>query len=107
MTAKEITVSRADCPVRHENGNCTPVGGFCTAVNGPVCEAVRAAQDAGTFDANLRTSRALNEAAKLLTGLGYCTHYPGYTCDKGFSTPGVCETCIKEHLLEKGKEEEG
>lgn len=31
---------RKDCPMRHENGNCLPCGGFCTAVNDPICEAL-------------------------------------------------------------------
>jgi hypothetical protein len=26
-------LDRANCPMRHENGNCLPAGGFCTAVN--------------------------------------------------------------------------
>ena len=25
-------IDRTDCPMRAENGNCLPVGGFCTAV---------------------------------------------------------------------------
>ena len=38
---------RKDCPMRHENGNCLPAGGFCTAVNNPICEALHNAYDAG------------------------------------------------------------
>lgn len=98
---------RADCPMRHESGNCSPVGGFCTAVNDPICEAVHAAYDAGTYNANLRASKALDAAARLLAGCGYCTHYPGYTCDKGFTTPGVCEACIKKRLFEQAAKETG
>ena len=26
--------------MRHENGNCLPVGGFCTAINDEICEAL-------------------------------------------------------------------
>lgn len=33
-------VDRDECPMRHENGNCTVAGGFCTAVNDPICEAL-------------------------------------------------------------------
>lgn len=29
-----------DCPMRHDNGNCLPCGGFCTSVNMPICEAL-------------------------------------------------------------------
>lgn len=38
---------RKDCQMRHENGNCTVAGGFCTAVNDPVCEALHNAFDCG------------------------------------------------------------
>lgn len=31
---------RKDCLMRHKNGNCLPTGGFCTAVNDPICEAL-------------------------------------------------------------------
>ena len=31
---------RKDCPMRHENGNCLPAGGFCTAVNNIICDAL-------------------------------------------------------------------
>lgn len=38
---------RKDCPMRHENGNCTTVGGFCTAVNDQICEALHNAFNCG------------------------------------------------------------
>lgn len=38
---------RVDCPMRHENGNCLVAGGFCTAVNTPICEAIHNAYDTG------------------------------------------------------------
>ena len=38
---------RKDCPMRHENGNCTVIGGFCTAVNDPICEGLHNAYDSG------------------------------------------------------------
>ena len=34
---------RIDCPMRHDNGNCLPVGGFCTAVNDAICDAMHQA----------------------------------------------------------------
>ena len=39
--------NRENCPMRHENGNCTVAGGFCTAVNNPICEALHNAFDCG------------------------------------------------------------
>lgn len=41
------TELRKDCPMRHENGNCLPVGGFCTAVNNLICEALHNAYYTG------------------------------------------------------------
>lgn len=42
--------NRKDCPMRHENGNCTVAGGFCTAVNDPICEALHNAYECGKSD---------------------------------------------------------
>ena len=42
-----MTNKRKDCPMRHKNGNCTVAGGFCTAVNDPICEALHNAFDCG------------------------------------------------------------
>lgn len=39
--------SRVDCPMRHENGNCTVAGGSCASVNDPICEALHDAYDCG------------------------------------------------------------
>ena len=39
--------NRENCPMRHENGNCTVSGGFCTAVNDPICETLHNAFDCG------------------------------------------------------------
>ena len=39
---------RINCPMRHsDNGNCLPAGGFCTAVNDPICEALHNAFNSG------------------------------------------------------------
>ena len=42
---------RKNCPMRHENGNCLPCGGFCTAVNDAICEALHNAYQHGYSDA--------------------------------------------------------
>ena len=42
------------CPIRHENGNCVLVGGFCTAVPDHICEVVRNAYDCGWTDCALK-----------------------------------------------------
>lgn len=38
---------RKNCPMRHKNGNCMPCGGFCTAVNDEICEALHNAYNSG------------------------------------------------------------
>ena len=32
-----------ECHMRTALGNCDPIGGFCTSVNEPICEALRKA----------------------------------------------------------------
>ena len=39
--------NREDCTMRHENGNCLPCGGFCTAVNNEICYALQQAYNKG------------------------------------------------------------
>lgn len=53
--------NRESCPVRHENGNCLSVGGFCSAVPDPVCEAVHNAYDSGYRD-GAKTAKSLMTA---------------------------------------------
>ena len=48
---------RNGCPMRHENGNCTVIGGFCTAVNNPICEGLHNAYDNGYRDSALRAQQ--------------------------------------------------
>lgn len=38
---------RACCLMRHENGNCLPMGGFCTSVNDEICKALHGAFNEG------------------------------------------------------------
>ena len=44
----EKIAERLDCPMRHpDNGNCLAAGGFCTAVNDSICEALHNAYYCG------------------------------------------------------------
>lgn len=45
------TIDRSHCKMRHENGNCLPMGGFCTAVNDEVCAGLQAAHAWGVREA--------------------------------------------------------
>ena len=40
---------RKDCPYRHENGNCLPIGGFCLSVSDKDCKHLREVEN-GTVD---------------------------------------------------------
>jgi hypothetical protein len=60
--------------------------------------------DAKIFEAarNGRTKEERDKAIKILADDGYCTHYPGYTCDRDF--PKACPACIKRCFdLEKAR----
>ena len=58
-----MTDKRKDCPMRHENGNCTVAGGFCTAVNNPICEALHNAFNCG-YRSALRQQEHFREVTK-------------------------------------------
>ena len=53
---------RKDCPMRHENGNCLPAGGFCTAVNDSICEALHNAYRHGESDERDRLVLSMMDA---------------------------------------------
>ena len=61
-----MTDKRKGCPMRHENGNCTVAGGFCTAVNDQICEALHNAFDCG-YRSALRQQEAVTKCNELLT----------------------------------------
>ena len=50
MTQKVNSELRKDCTMRHENGNCMPAGGFCTANNDCICKALHNAYADGYAD---------------------------------------------------------
>lgn len=59
---------RKDCPMRCEIGNCTPVGGFCTAVNDSICEALHNAYDVGWRHRAIRVAQQVaGKDANVLT----------------------------------------
>ncbi|MEN6421633.1 MAG: hypothetical protein ABFD76_06755 [Smithella sp.] len=64
-------------------------------------------------DKEVRTSKnqlkqkdkAIDIASEMFAKGGFCTHYPGYTCDKDW--PKECPACIRRWLLQKAREELG
>ena len=51
---------RKTCPMRHNNGNCLPAGGFCTAVGTQICEALHNAYDCGKHSSFAEIATTLN-----------------------------------------------
>lgn len=77
---------RKDCPMRHKNGNCTPCGGFCTAVNDPICKGLHNAYDTGVYVGALRAQEererndplTLKELRKMGGEPGWCSESQCY-----------------------------
>ena len=44
-------MSLIECPMRHDNGNCLPNGGFCLSVSKETCLAMQNAYQMGKDDA--------------------------------------------------------
>ena len=53
---KHMNDKRKNCPIRHGNGNCTSIGGFCLAVNDGVCEGLRNAYKTGILNGQANNS---------------------------------------------------
>ena len=73
---------RKNCPMRHENGNCMSVGGFCLAVNDGICEGLRNAYKTGilnrqTNNSNWHTGKPTEEGWYLCASGDnfYCANY--------------------------------
>ena len=106
---------RADCPMRHENGNCLVAGGFCTAVNDQICEALHNAYECGFYDATYERrekreslkSRKVQKYSDTKNVWTYfipnercscganCYHYE-YDGEKIFGVCNACGQCIGE-----------
>ena len=54
-----MTDSRENCPIRHKNGTCSCIGGFCTSVNDNICQGLRNAYDRGKFEAKGKLSHIM------------------------------------------------
>ena len=87
-----MTDKRKDCPMRHENGNCTVAGGFCTAVNNPICEALHNA-----FDCGYRSALRQQETAANRNGLIGPVEYGCEYCND----PHPARDCVVDGNLEQ------
>ena len=94
-----MTDKRKDCPMRHENGNCTVAGGFCTAVNDPICEALHNAFDCG-YRSALRQQERFGDVNKALT-LGELSerNAPVFLPIKDFPNGGYWCLCENGYII--------
>lgn len=58
---------RKDCKMRHENGNCNVIGGFCTAVNDSICAGLHNAYDCGYYDGEIRAKREQGQIVRWIS----------------------------------------
>ena len=95
--------SRELCPMRHENGNCLPCGGFCMAVNPLICETVQNAYDIGMREGITATMRAKSMVVQKRGrwewrgGIPWCTNcneiFPGFSYEESISVTDYCPNC--------------
>lgn len=91
-----MTDKRKDCPMRHENGNCTVAGGFCTAVNDPICEALHNAFNCGYRSALRQQERESNDPLTL-DELRKMDGEPVWWWNK--SAKPVCTICVWDRFM--------
>lgn len=80
-----------NCKMRHENGNCLPAGGFCTA-NKNICEALQQAYDMGRRN----TIKEIKEKAQIKREKQECIELAEQ--NKLVMSDEKCKSC--EHLYE-------
>lgn len=86
------------CDSMHENGNCTEVGGFCTAVLAAHCPLIPrlrnklAAVEARAEKAERERDAAIEEIPKICY---YCKHRKGWKVCEDWNGSQEAETCEK------------
>ena len=95
-----MTDKRKDCQMRHKNGNCTVVGGFCTSVNDPICEALHNAYDCGYRHSALREQEERENPTPLtLKDLMNMNGEPVWWWNKS-CTP-ICMICVSDRFTDE------
>lgn len=69
------TEERKNCPMRHDNGNCMPLGGFCLdAVDDELCHAMHNAYAHGRLDERLQKKVENASAEDIVTTIKEIVH---------------------------------
>ena len=58
-------LDRKNCPMRADNGNCLPVGGFCTAVADIYCEIAHKSYGQGFLDNTHRVVKCVDCVSRI------------------------------------------
>lgn len=82
---------RETCAMRHENGNCLPVGGFCLAVNNEICEALQHAYECGASP--VRHGHWITKVRHYSDYQGYEKDYCSLCGNCGSLEYAYCPTC--------------
>jgi len=45
------------------------------------------------------TLKEREELVVRLVEKGFCSHYPGYTCNREWEKPGICNKCITSWII--------
>lgn len=72
---------RKNCPMRNkDNGNCSVIGGFCTAVNDPICTGLHNAYDCGFREGAAASIQATREKVAGHVAAPSVGYKPGDVC---------------------------
>ena len=105
-----MKIERENCPMRHENGNCMPAGGFCTAVNDEICEALHNAYICGESDIfkayrndvmPVEHGRWLTNEERDEAWCSLCSVYCGNNYDAAIEETHYCPNCGAKMDLEE------
>lgn len=83
-----------NCKMRHENGNCLPAGGFCTA-NKNICEALQNAYEMGQRNAirkNGKWHKRFYSQIEMMV-CSECNSEFSYDAETGVRDYNFCPSC--------------
>lgn len=86
--------------MRHKNGNCLPVGGFCTAVDDIYCQIAKNAYADGLIDGVRLEQMATDDSEPVRHG-----HWKHVGADGSDNNVWMCSACGKEFELDAPKSE--
>lgn len=96
---------RKNCPMRHENGNCLMIGGFCLAVNDEVCRGLHNAYNKGVETKPIKYGKWIKTIGESGVTDAVCCSICGFE-DNRYELFNYCPRCgAKMDRVEKSNEE--